>query len=160
MPEGITIDLTPIVLAIIGVLGTIITANVIPWLKEKKLMGWIKIAVNAAEQMAKEGIIKPEEKLQHATKYLESKGVKVDTDEIMNAIKSAVYEVNVSSAVIKSSNTVVTPSTNLTLKADTLTVSNPSKLAIKEVLDNASVKNSGVIIQTDQNSIDSANQTV
>ena len=51
-------DLTPIINIIIALLGALVTAFVIPWIKRKlskedqeNLIFWVKIAVSAAQQI-------------------------------------------------------------------------------------------------------------
>ncbi len=98
-----TIDLTPIALALISIIGTIITTYLIPYLREKyskeqldKVIIWGKIAVNSAEQLAKSGVIKPEERKERAmtvlTEFLKSKNIKLDISQIDNIIESLVIQ--------------------------------------------------------------------
>ena len=92
-------DFTDLVIAVLGILGTVITVKVIPWIRlsinkeelEKALM-WASVAVKAAEQLAKTGEIKMEERKDYAMKYLLDKGIKLDIDQISNIVESFVLE--------------------------------------------------------------------
>ena len=92
-------DLTDLIIALLGLLGTFITIKVIPWIKTKytkdeleKAMMWAQVAVNAAEQLAKNGTIKLEERKDYAMKILENNGIKLDADQISNIVESFVLE--------------------------------------------------------------------
>lgn len=94
-----TIDLTEIVVALLGILGTIISTQLIPYLRERytkeqleKAVTWGQIAVNAAEQLMKSGVIKPEERKDYAMKVLQSKGIKLDLDQMSDIVESFVLE--------------------------------------------------------------------
>ena len=92
-----TINLTPIIEAVFALLGAIITAFVIPWIKSKlnenqlkELQIWVNAAVAAAEQIFSEpgsGM----EKKKYVVEFLESKGFTVDMDSLDKLIESAVY---------------------------------------------------------------------
>ena len=78
-----TINLTPIFEAVLGLLAAIITYKLIPWIKskttveqQKTLFAAYKVAIFAAEQLYGAG--HGSEKLDYAVKYLEEKGIKVD----------------------------------------------------------------------------------
>ena len=92
-------DLTDLIMALLGLLGTFITIKVIPWIKTnytkdelEKAMMWAQIAVNAAEQLAKNGTIKLEERKEYAMNILVSKGIKIDMDQLSNIVESFVLE--------------------------------------------------------------------
>lgn len=98
----VMIDLTPIVQAavqaLIGLLATIITAKVIPWIKAKTtvqqqqaLAAAARMAVYAAEQVYGSGC--GQEKLAYAQRWLLSRGYDLD----FAAIEAAVREMNVDS---------------------------------------------------------------
>lgn len=94
-----TIDITQIAVAIIGVLGTIITAFVIPLIRSRlnesqqaKLQQWIQIAVSAAEQLSKTGVISKNGRKEYVLNFLESHGFTIDLDEIDAMIEAAVYD--------------------------------------------------------------------
>lgn len=91
----ITVDLTPLFQALIGVLATIITVKVVPYLKKKltneqqaALASATKVAVFAAEQLY--GSRAGKKKLEYAQQLLLSKGFTVD----INAIEAAVKELS------------------------------------------------------------------
>ena len=92
------IDLTPIINAAIMLISAVITAFVIPWIKGKidaqklsKIMNWVKIAVNAAEQIYTEAKM-GEKKKEYVLNFLASKGYTLDPEKIDAMIESAVYE--------------------------------------------------------------------
>lgn len=101
-----TIDLTQIILAIITLIGAIITRYVVPWLKSKINMNKdkisetqkmlldlaIKTAVKAAEQLyySNEG----EKKKAYVVGLLQSQGFDVNTQAIDAAIESAVLDLH------------------------------------------------------------------
>lgn len=81
------IDLTQIVIALIGVLATLITAYVIPWIKkhttvkqQESISFWLDIAVNAAEQIYSSG--QGEQKWNYVVDYLSKNGIKIDETAI------------------------------------------------------------------------------
>lgn len=91
-------DITPIVEAVIALIGVIITCIVIPYVRSKttaqqreELNVWIKIAVAAAEQIY-QGAGRGEEKKQYVLDWLEDHNVTVDEDRIDALIEAAVYE--------------------------------------------------------------------
>lgn len=92
-----SIDITPIIEALIGLVSLIITGFLIPLLKQKltnekreKLRSWVGIAVAAAEQLMKNksGI----EKKEYVVSFLLSKGLVFDIDEVTAMIESEVYK--------------------------------------------------------------------
>lgn len=97
-----TYDITQIVVAIIGLLGTIITVLVVPYLKQKigsdkynQMVQTVQIACAAAEQIF--AVKYPEggagsAKLTYVKKYLASKGYDINSDDVLNAIEAAVQQ--------------------------------------------------------------------
>ena len=92
-----SIDITPIIEALIGLVSLIITGFLIPYLRQKlsnekreKLRSWVSIAVAAAEQLMKEksGI----EKKEYVVSFLLSKGLVFDVDEVTAMIECEVYK--------------------------------------------------------------------
>lgn len=88
---GVSIDLTQIVTAVLGVLATVITAYVVPWLKGKigevnyrMAQSLILVVVESAEQRFGPGAGK--EKLNYVKRELERRGMTVDVDEIEAAV--------------------------------------------------------------------------
>lgn len=91
-------DITPIVEAVVALIGVVITCIVIPYVRSKttaqqreELNAWIKIAVAAAEQIY-QGAGRGEEKKQYVLDWLEDHNVTVDEDKIGALIEAAVYE--------------------------------------------------------------------
>lgn len=99
------IDITKIVISLIGVLSAIITTFFIPWLntklKDEKVKTAIKIAdqvVKAAQELQitgeleKLGLSKAEYAWDEAKKALAKKGIKISDEELTSYIKAAVTE--------------------------------------------------------------------
>ena len=87
-----TIDLTPVINAVIVLLAAVITAFVIPWIKAKAtiqqqeaLLGVYRTLVFAAEQLFGSG--HGEDKLTYVESRLKEKGYTVDRDMIEAAVK-------------------------------------------------------------------------
>ena len=87
------IDLTPILQAIIGLLAALITARLIPYIREKtsneqrqKIAAAIRVAVFAAEQIFGTG--HGAEKMDYALQFLRDMGFDVDSRQV----EAAVYE--------------------------------------------------------------------
>ena len=94
------IDITQIVVAVIGLLSVIITSVVVPLLKKKlgaektsEIQKWAEIAVHAAEQIFN-GTGKGQEKKEYVVNFLREHGFDVDDQAIENAIEAAVYDMN------------------------------------------------------------------
>lgn len=94
------INITPIVEAVFALLAAIITAVVIPYIKNRttaqqqaEINAWVRIAVTAAEQVYK-GTGRGEEKKAFVLEWLKSHGVTVDTEKLDALIESAVYDMN------------------------------------------------------------------
>ena len=93
-------DITKIVVALIGLLSTIITAFLAPYLKAKmdveklnKLGELTKRFVLAAEQLIGKG--EGEKKKAKVQEWLQEKGYDVSLDEVDSAIEAAVKEMNI-----------------------------------------------------------------
>jgi len=93
-----TYDITPIVQAVLTLIGVIITAVIVPWIKSKtneqqqeEIKQWVKIAVAAAEQIFV-GQGRGEEKKQWVLEFLSKYNLKVDLDAIDAMIEAAVWE--------------------------------------------------------------------
>jgi type II secretory pathway pseudopilin PulG len=91
-------DITVIIEAVIALIGVIITAIVIPYIRSKttvaqqqQINNWVKIAVAAAEQIYL-GTGRGTEKKAHVIAFLNSKGVTLDVESVDAMIESAVYE--------------------------------------------------------------------
>lgn len=94
------IDLTPILQATVALIAVIITHKLIPYIKSKttikqqeEIRAWVKIAVDAAEQIFS-GDGRGPEKKKYVVEWLNKKGLKVDTATIDAMIESAVYDLN------------------------------------------------------------------
>lgn len=92
-------DITPIINAIIAMLAALATAFVVPWLKRRiaaadmeKFMGWVDIAVAAAEQLYTS--LDGDAKKQYVLNYLKVKGYNVSTEDVENAIEAAVLKLH------------------------------------------------------------------
>ena len=92
-----TFDFTPILEIVLSVLSVIASCFLIPWLKEKlsaekleKLVKWVKIAVEAAEQIYGSG--KGQQKKEYVISFLLSKGVVFDENEVEAIIESSVLQ--------------------------------------------------------------------
>lgn len=92
------IDLTPVVNAVIALITAVVSAFLIPWIKEKieaekleKVMGWVTIAVEAAEQIYRESGMGAKKKA-YVLDFLAKKGITLDVDSIDAMIESAVLD--------------------------------------------------------------------
>ena len=99
MREMLPIDLTPVLQGLLGLLASLLTAKVIPWLKERttqqqrqNLQAMSRMLVFAAEEIfaANQG----KEKLAYVKEHMLSHGYAVDID----AIEAAVHEMRVGEA--------------------------------------------------------------
>jgi hypothetical protein len=97
------IDLTPIFQALMGMLATIITVKIIPYIKSNvdkikfaELEKWVIVAVKAAEQYYK-GAGRGREKMGYVLDFLSNKGFNVEDDFVYNElsalIEKSVYEI-------------------------------------------------------------------
>lgn len=90
---GVTFDLTQIVEGLIGILATLVTAYLIPWIKahttaqQQAVMSEIvKTLVRAAEQQYGSG--KGAEKLAYVQQKLSERGFTIDADAIEAAVRA------------------------------------------------------------------------
>lgn len=94
-----TINITPLVNALISLAAVAISLFVIPVLRRKvkaqdieRLESLARIAVEAAEQLyAREAT---DAKRQYVLSYLESKGYTIDDHDVMNALEAAVIKLH------------------------------------------------------------------
>lgn len=91
-------DITPIIEAVVALIGVIITCVLIPYIKskttteqQKEINAWVKIAVSAAEQLFT-GSGRGEEKKAYVIAWLKERGITVDEAELDALIEAAVYE--------------------------------------------------------------------
>ena len=92
------VNITPVVEAFIALVVAIITAFVIPWLKQKigaeklaQYSEWVTIAVQAAEQIYA-GSGRGAEKKAYVLEFLQKKGFTLDMESIDKLIEAAVYD--------------------------------------------------------------------
>lgn len=92
-------DYTGIIEIVISLISAVITAFVIPLLKQKlseckqeKLKFWVQTAVAAAEQIY--GSKTGQQKKNYVVSFLLSKGIVVDVDEVAALIESEVYKLS------------------------------------------------------------------
>lgn len=92
------IDLTQVIIAVLTLIFSVVSAFLIPYLKTKvsaeqleTIKFWVNIAVQAAE-MIYAGSGRGEEKKEYVLKFLNSKGFTLNTEEIENIIEAAVLE--------------------------------------------------------------------
>lgn len=93
-----TIDITPIIEAVIALAGVVVSCVLIPYIKskttaeqQKEINAWVKIAVSAAEQIYV-GSGRGEEKKAYVIKWLRDRGITVDEAKLDALIEAAVYE--------------------------------------------------------------------
>lgn len=96
-------DITPIMELVVKLIFTLITIFLVPKLKElistkvaesdqKKIIRWVELAVQAAEEAARSGLIDKKAKYQYAKDFLEKRGVTFDVDTMQALIDSTVWE--------------------------------------------------------------------
>lgn len=92
------IDLTPILNALITLVGLLLTTFLIPWIKLKvstekleQVKKWTAVGVKAAEMIYNESGM-GEVKKKYVRKFLESKGYKLDIDTVDALIEATVRE--------------------------------------------------------------------
>jgi len=90
-------DITEIVKIILTLISLVITTFVIPYIKSKttkeqleEINAWVKIAVDAAEQIYI-GNGRGKEKKKYVIDWLEARNIKYDADKIDAMIEAAVY---------------------------------------------------------------------
>ena len=97
------LDITLILELIIKLIAALITIFLIPKLKEliaakvsesnqKKIIRWVELAVQAAEEAERSGLIDKKAKYQYAKTFLEARGVTFDADTMQALIDSTVWE--------------------------------------------------------------------
>lgn len=93
-------NITPILEALVVLIGAVITGVIVPYIKsrtsaqqQEELMVWIRVAVTAAEQLyTASGMGK--EKKEYVLNWLAMHGISVDNERIDAMIESAVYSMN------------------------------------------------------------------
>lgn len=96
-------DITPILELIIKLVFTLITLFLIPKLKalisekvaesdQRKIIRWVELAVQAAEEAERSGLIDKKAKYTYALDFLEKRGVTFDPDTMQALIDSTCWE--------------------------------------------------------------------
>lgn len=96
-------DITPILELAIRLIALIVTIVIIPKVKkllaekvaesdQKKILRWAEIAVQAAEEAARSGLIDKKAKYEYAKSFLEDRGITFDADTIEALINSNVWD--------------------------------------------------------------------
>lgn len=93
-------DITSIIMAVIGLLGTIITVAVIPWIRSKTtanqqaiISSIAKTAVYAAQQMISSNDDKKSYAVEYVSKALTDTNISITLDEVSAAIEAALKEI-------------------------------------------------------------------
>lgn len=93
-------DITAIIEAVFALIGAVITAVVIPYIRSRttaqqraEINAWVRIAVSAAEQLYK-GSGRGAEKKAYVLEWLNAHGITVDENRLDALIEAAVYELN------------------------------------------------------------------
>lgn len=93
------IDLTSIVEIVVALIGALIAAFVIPWLRTKltaedtkELLTWVQIAVSAAQQLYHQ--LDGNERLEYALAILENKGYNIDSAVVRSAVEAEVLKLH------------------------------------------------------------------
>lgn len=96
-------NITPILELAVKLIFTAVTIFLIPKLKElistkvaesdqKKIIRWVELAVQAAEEAERSGLIDKKAKYQYAKDFLEKRGVTFDADTMQALIDSTCWE--------------------------------------------------------------------
>lgn len=90
-----------IIKVIIPILGAIVTYRIVPFIMKKtekedreSILAWVKIAVNAAEQMNDAGLIDIPKK-EYVVDFINKKGIEITMSELNAMIEAAVKELNI-----------------------------------------------------------------
>lgn len=112
-------NITPIVEAVFALIAAIITALVIPYIRSKTTMqqqaeinAWVKIAVNAAEQIYN-GSGRGAEKKAYVLAFLMEHGMTLDEDKLDAMIEAAVYDLKNGLLVIESGGAPALPAEDM-----------------------------------------------
>lgn len=96
-------DITPILELVVKLIFAAVTIFLIPKIKkllaakvaesdQKKIIRWVELAVQAAEEAERSGLIDKKAKYQYAKTFLEARGVTFDADTMQALIDSTVWE--------------------------------------------------------------------
>lgn len=93
-------DITPLCMAVMALASVVITVYLVPWIRSKttkeqreSINTWVKIAVQAAEQLFA-GSGRGEEKKAYVVDFLTRKNLKIDMAELDKLIEATVLAVN------------------------------------------------------------------
>ena len=92
------IDMTQVIVALIGLIGVLLSTVLVPYLRAKttkekwdNAMFWVKLAVQSAEQIyVEQGM--GEKKKEYVEKFLAEHNIKLDAAQIDVAIEAAVLQ--------------------------------------------------------------------
>lgn len=91
-------DITPIIETIFTLISLVVTIFVVPYIKAKtnekqqaEINGWVKIAVDAAEQIYA-GHGRGAEKKEYVISFMEDHGFILDAEKVEALIEAAVYQ--------------------------------------------------------------------
>ncbi len=97
-------NITPVVEAVLALLAAVVSCFLVPYIKSKygaqklaEIQKWVRIAVEAAEQIFKESGL-GEQKKAYVLEFLSSKGFTLDADSVDKMIEAAVLALNGKSA--------------------------------------------------------------
>lgn len=92
-------DVTKIIEILVNLVAVAVSVVLIPYIKEKlsasklkTVQGWIEIAVNAAEEAARSGLIEKGAKYSYAVELLEKRGITFDAATTQALIDSTVWQ--------------------------------------------------------------------
>lgn len=99
------IDVTQVIVALIGLIGVLLSTVLIPYLRQKttkekweNAMFWVKLAVQSAEQIYNaQGM--GEIKKEYVEKFLAEHNIKLDPEQVDVAIEAAVLQLQEAIAV-------------------------------------------------------------
>lgn len=94
-----TIDMTQVIVALIGLAGVVLSTVIIPLVRAKttkqnweNAMFWVKLAVQSAEQIYT-GTGLGQKKKEYVEKFLKEHNIQLDPDQVDVAIEAAVKEI-------------------------------------------------------------------
>lgn len=96
-------DITPILELVVKLIFAAVTIFLIPKIKkllaakvaesdQKKILRWVELAVQAAEEAARSGLIDKKAKYNYAKSFLEDRGITFDADTMEALINSMVWD--------------------------------------------------------------------
>lgn len=92
-------DITTIIELVLGIISLVVGIVLIPYIRKKygaenlaMVVKWLEIACNAAEEMARTGLIDKIDKYDYVMEFLETRGITFDELTTQALIKSTVYD--------------------------------------------------------------------